>query len=269
MTDPNELRASFNQAAREYDAIRPGYPPELIEEIVRLTPVPPGGQLLEVGCGTGQATLPFAQRGYNLLALDIGAELLAVAAEKLRDYPNVRFEKYAFEDWPEEGHAFDLVYSATAFHWVPREVGFPKAARILKPGGALAVFSNLHPGPYTGFFEEVQSVYSQFEPVMGRKPGRMSVEDEIRATAAYVDSTGLFEPVIVRTYPWTRTYTTLEYLRLLNTYSDHLTLEEGRRQSLYQGIADLIERRYGGKVERHYLSVLFLSAKARSMSFKR
>ena len=76
-----------------------------------------------------------------------------------------------------------------------------------------------------------------------------------------IQSTGLYSAVTVRTYPWTRTYTTREYLQLLNTYSDHLSLDEGRRCSLYQSIADLIERRFDGKVERPYLSVLYLAKK--------
>ena len=55
-------------------------------------------------------------------------------------------------------------YSATAFHWIPREIGYAKAAQALKPGGALAVFSNQHPRPYTGFFDEVEPIYRQIVP---------------------------------------------------------------------------------------------------------
>jgi len=259
--DPQILRASFNQAAREYDAVRPGYPPELIEDVIRLSAIPQGGRILEIGCGTGKATLPFARRGYEMLCLDIGPDLLAVAAENLREFPKVRFQKTAFEDWPEQPEYFDLIIAATAFHWVPPETGYPKSARALKPGGSLAIFLNEHPRPSSGFFEEVNAVYRQVSPVMGRPAARPNTEEVIGQRQAEVLATGLFSSVTVRTYPWTATYSTRDYIRLLNTYSDHLTLDEDRRRTLYQGIASLIDERYGGKVEKEYLAVLYLAKK--------
>ncbi len=252
------MSETFNSAARDYDAIRPGYPEPLIEDVVTLSGIPEHGQALEIGCGTGQATLPLARRGYHILCLDIGRDLLAIAQEKLRDFPDIRFQNVSFEEWPVEVGTFDLVYSATAFHWIPREIGYPKAALALKPVGALAVFSNLHPRPFTGFASEVQPIYERIVPEWDHPAERPSTAEEISAAANYMESTGLFSEVIVQTYPWSQTYTTLEHLRLLNTYSDHLRLEEGLRRALYQAIADLIERRYGGKVERPYLSVLYV-----------
>jgi SAM-dependent methyltransferase len=261
MTENDVLRETFNSAAQDYDAIRPGYPDALIEDVAALSGIPEGGRALEIGCGTGQATLPFARRGYAILCLDIGADLLAIAQEKLRAFPNVQFQHTAFEDWPLAPGIFDLVFSATAFHWIPREIGYAKAAQALKPGGALAVFANRPPRPFTGFAAEVQSVYHQYVPEWENPSEQPSLETEICETCAYIESTGIYSSVTVRTYPWTKTYTTREHLRLLNTYSDHLLLAEGRRRSLYQAIADLIERRYRGKVERPYVSVLYLAKK--------
>lgn len=268
MDDPHILRQTFNKTAEEYDAIRPGYLPELIEEIIRFSGIPEGGSILEVGCGTGQATLPFARRGYRMLCLDIGPDMLAIARQKLAAFPRVTFDQIAFEHWPETAAAsaasaaFDLLISATAFHWVPRDVGYLKAAGVLKPGGSLAIFSNEHPSPFTGFFAEVQQVYDRFKPKstagMSRHD-RPLLEQKVEQERARIAETGLFAEVIVRTYPWTQKYTTAEYLRLLNTYSDNLVMEEGARRSMFQGIAELIERRYGGQVEKEYLAVLYLA----------
>ncbi|MBI2952658.1 methyltransferase domain-containing protein, partial [bacterium] len=83
------LRTVFDQAALDYDAVRPGYPEELIEDVVAISLIPKGGRILEVGCGTGQATLPFARRGYSMLCLDIGKNLAAIAAQKCCQYPQV------------------------------------------------------------------------------------------------------------------------------------------------------------------------------------
>ncbi|HEY3232571.1 MAG TPA: class I SAM-dependent methyltransferase [Roseiflexaceae bacterium] len=99
MSSEVSRRIIFDQVARDYDAIRPGYPAELIDDIVALSALHTVGHILEVGCGTGQATLPFAQRGYAILCLEIGAEMVAIAREKFRPYPKVRFQIVTFEDW--------------------------------------------------------------------------------------------------------------------------------------------------------------------------
>lgn len=262
MSDPLVLRTTFNGAAREYDAIRPGYPAQLIEDVVTYAGIPQNAQALEIGCGTGQATRPFAQRGYNILCLDIGADLLAIAAQNLSEYPNVRFKNIAFEQWSAQVGQYHLIYSATAFHWIPREIGYPKSALSLRPGGALAIFSNMHPRPFTDFFLEVQPIYKEHVPEWQEPQVGLLTEVEIQSQLEYIRSTGLFASVAAYTYPWTRTYTTTDYLRLLNTYSNHRSLEEGRRRSLYQSISGLIERRYGGFVVKPYLSVLYLAIKA-------
>ena len=82
---PLSYRTSFDQTALEYDAVRPGYPPALIEDSVTITGLPSPARILEIGCGTGQATLPFAERGDRLTCLDIGAEMLAGARPKFVD----------------------------------------------------------------------------------------------------------------------------------------------------------------------------------------
>jgi ubiquinone/menaquinone biosynthesis C-methylase UbiE len=147
---------TFDQAARDYDEVRPGYPEELIEEVISVSGIPEGGRILEVGCGTGQATVPFARRGYRMLCLDVGGNLLALAEERCRAYPGAEFLNASFEEWEPGGETFDLLVSATAFHWIPPEIGFPKAARVLGDSGHIALFWNMHPRPFTGFFEEVR-----------------------------------------------------------------------------------------------------------------
>ena len=259
MNDQKSLKSSFDQVAEEYDVIRPGYPDGLIEDVVRLSGIPAGGDLLEIGCGTGQATLPFARRGYSILCLDIGPDLLAIAANKHQGYPHIHFKNVSFEEWPLEPGRFDLVYSATAFHWIPIEVGYPKAALALKPGGALAIFLNEHPRPYHGFFAEVQSVYDRHVPEWRLRDDRPATDIKVRAQADAIRAIGLFASVESYNYSWMHTYTTSEYLSLLNTYSDHRNLGEIRRLKLFQAIGDLIEQRYGGKVEKPYLSVLHLA----------
>jgi SAM-dependent methyltransferase len=255
------LRTVFDQAALDYDAVRPGYPQELIEDVISISSIPRGGRILEVGCGTGQATLPFAKRGYSMLCLDIGRKLAAIAAQKCCQYPQVKIQIISFEDWPEEGNTFDLVMSATAFHWISPEVGYPKAAKALKSSGYIALFTNYHPTPHTGFFESVQKVYQKIVPEWGNPNDAPLLEERITSKEAYINGTGLFENTQIKTYAWTRDYRTEEYIKLLNTYSDHLSLEENRRSLLYGEIAEFIEKEFEGTVTRPYLSVLYIARK--------
>ena len=142
--DRNRLRATFDGAALLYDEVRPGYPEELFDDVVSLSGVPKEGRILEIGCGTGQATVPLARRGYSILCVELGENLAAVAWRNLASYPRAEVLTADFEDVPLPEGAFDLAISATAFHWLDPAVAYPKVARALRPGGALALFWNEH-----------------------------------------------------------------------------------------------------------------------------
>lgn len=112
-----ERKRSFDATAELYDRIRPGYPDSLFDDLVALSGLPAGGTILDVGCGTGQATLPMARRGYRILALDLGANMVAVARRKLAAFP-VDVLQGSFEQVVLEPAGFDLLISATAWHWI-------------------------------------------------------------------------------------------------------------------------------------------------------
>ena len=254
-------RKIFDQIAKKYDEIRPGYPEELIEDIISISGIPDEGRILEIGCGTGQATIPFAKRGYYMICLDISKDMAALTAKKCQKYPRVRVYPISFEEWEPEANSFDLVISATAFHWIPKEIAYPKAALVLKDSGYLAVFWNFHPTPYTDFFKAVQEVYWRVVPEWGDPEKERSIEDKIREIENEINRSGLFERPIVKQYSWAKEYTADQYIELLNTYSDHQSLEPKRRKGLFDAVKALIEEKYEGKIIRPYLTVLFIAKK--------
>jgi len=250
----------FDEAAEAYDAVRPGYPAEMFDDIDGMTGLTPGSRVLEVGCGTGQATMELARRGYRVLCVEPGGSLRELAERRLRGYP-VEFSPRRFEDWPLQVASFGLVASGTAWHWVDPALGFPKAAAALKPHGFVALFWNLHPTPYTGFFQAVQEVYGEVVPEW-RGPAEMQTTDQrIAEIKRQICASGLFEEPTVKTYLWARTFSGHDYVRLPDTYSDHRALPEDRRTRLYAGIRSMIDERFGGSVERPYLTALFLARK--------
>lgn len=247
MADAN-LKTTFNTAPTLYEEVRPGYPAELIRDVIDLSGLEDHSRVLEIGCGTGKATRPFAERGYELVCLDIGADLIAVAKEKLMEFPNVSFVGQAFETWKPEGK-FDLIISATAFHWVDPKVRYLKASEVLRSDGALAVFSNQHVRKNEGFFAEVQNLYDRYYlPVTVGRPTHATNFPSVEA----------FHAPIRRVYPWTQTYSTKEYIKLLNTYSDHIALPDENKRLLFEGITNLIETNYDGQITKHYEAILDL-----------
>jgi len=245
-----QLRETFNQSAQFYDRIRPGYPDALVSDLIRLSGIPDQGRILEIGCGTGKATELFAARGYRMDCLDIGSDLAAVAAAKFRGWGNVRIVVSSFEDWEPNDRRYDLVIAATSFHWVDPKIAYVKSAAVLKPSGALAVFSNTPVRQRKGFFARVQDVYRACAPSLSRDAA------ESRAKRQEPSGLELFQEPVVRTYPWSVEYSTDQYIELLSTYSDHISLPDAEREALYRGIAELIREEYGGNVRKQYQAVL-------------
>lgn len=246
---PNtKLKTTFNTAAALYDEIRPGYPEELIRDVVDLSGINDHGRILEIGCGTGKATRPFAERGYELVCLDIGVDLIAVAKEKFREFPNVSFVQQGFEAWKPAGK-FDLIISATAFHWIDPTVRYLRAFEALGSKGFLAVFSNQHVRKDEGFFAESQRLYDKY--YLPPTTNRLTHAINFPGAEAFQSS-------IRRVYPWTQKYSSEQYIKLLSTYSGHIALPDKNRQLLFEGIVNLIETKCDGWVTKHYEAVLDL-----------
>jgi SAM-dependent methyltransferase len=227
------------------------------DDICALSTIPDGGDILEIGCGTGQATVPFAQRGYRIRCVEMGAELAALARRNLATYPTVEVLSGTFETAPLADATYDLVISAT--HWVD-PASYPKLARVLRPQGAIALFWNKHIASDVdgGFFDRAQAAYRQHAPGFVREEGIPTAEtlpDESAALAA----TGLFGDFTVRRYPWVERYDTASYLRLLDTYSNYRALPPEQRQRLYGGIAAILDSQFGGQIAKQYLTVLYIA----------
>src|SRR5207248_5674970 len=118
-------RTLFDDAAALYDASRRGYPKDIVDFMVATAGLGAGSAVFEVGCGTGQLTESLVPYGFAVTALDLGPAMVAAARRRL-GRTSIRFEVGAFEDYEAPDAAFDLVVSATAFHWIDPEVKFDR-----------------------------------------------------------------------------------------------------------------------------------------------
>ena len=260
----NRLRATFDQVAPLYDIARPTYPEELFDDVVSLSGVPKEGRILEIGCGTGQATMPLARRGYRILCVELGENLAAAARRNVAAYPQVEVLTGAFEDFPLPEGAFDLAVSATAFHWIDPKIAYPKTAQALTSEGAIALFWNEHvqSDKSEGFFEAAQEIYRREAPEIFDDDEDYTGPphpDEIPDRTGEIEESGLFGEVKVRKYRWDAAYDAGSYIRVLNTYSSHRDLDSAARERLFQGIAELIDAEFGGCIIKGYLSVLYVA----------
>jgi SAM-dependent methyltransferase len=239
-----------------FDRARPGYPAELFDDLAALTGLERGDRVLEIGPGTGQATVPLARRGYRIVAVELGARLAAVARRNVAEFADVEVVDAAFEEWPLPPEPFRAVVAATAFHWIDPEVGLARAAQALEPDGALAIVATRHvAGGDEELFAAVQDCYVRYMP--GTPPGgeALPAADDVPTQQAELEAGGRFAVAGIRRYARDIAYTTAEYLELLCTYSGHLELAPERRAALLDCIGALVDR-HGGRIVKRYLNEL-------------
>jgi SAM-dependent methyltransferase len=255
-------RAVFGQDAERYDRARPGYPAALFQDLAAFAGLTSRSRVLEIGCGTGQATIPLARLGCQVVAVELSPQLATVARRNLREFPRATVEVSSFEDWVAPADPFDLVVSATAFHWIDPEIRVQKAADLLRPGGALAVAFTEHvAGGTEQFFVDVQRCYERFDPAT--PPGlRLTPAAGILDDAGEFDRSKRFGPACFARYEWEQAYTTTQYLDVLMTYSGTRTLPGPALDGLLACIGGLIEREHGGRVSKRYLNRLTMAARS-------
>ena len=257
--DRERLRETFNQAAESYQRARPDYPGELFDALIEAAGLAPGDRLLEVGCATGKATVPLARRGFRITCIELGPEL-AAAARRNTGGLGAEVIEGRFEDWHDPGARFDLVFAATAWHWIDPAVGYRNAWRALRPGGHLAFWSAAHVFPDGGdpFFRELQDVYDEINE--GLPPGYVWPRPgELTVHTAEIEASGLFQVTTVRHFDWEQVYDAEGYIELLNTFSGHLTMADWQRERLYGELRRRLGERPGGTLRRGWGAVLHVA----------
>jgi len=200
--------------------------------------------------------VPLAELGYQIVAVELGAELAAIARRRLAAYANVEVVRAAFEDWPLPNEPFDAVVYATAFHWIDPEIRLTKAAQALRPGGSLVIIETRRiPVGDDRLLADLWRCSERFDPKA--RPPRKLTADEPPESLAEVDDSGLFDHVALRGWEWTHEYTTEGYVELLMTFSNVLALKPRPQLGLVQCMADVIDSELGGRIGEHIVNHLW------------
>lgn len=246
----DKLNWTFDTVASTYEKLRPGYVVELYQTIFEYKRLENMSRVLEIGIGGGQATLPFLQAGCLLTAVDYGENFCAICREKFKDYPDFsaiagRFEDIDFND------KYDLIYSASAFHWIDEEIGYKKVYALLNDGGVFARFAN-HPyrdKENPALSAEIDQIYADYYYKYHKKtqqPLTEYSEQQAHDRAMIAEKYG-FRDIQYKLFYRTRTFSAQEYRMLLGTYSDHIAIEEPIRSEFFSKIEAAINR-HGGKI---------------------
>ncbi|MGE0173112.1 MAG: class I SAM-dependent methyltransferase [Oligoflexales bacterium] len=259
--EDQKRKQSFDQIASLYDQYRPGYPQGLFDFLIRETNLGPKSVAIEIGCGSGQATIGFADTGASLTCIDISPELLNIARQKFVNYRNIQFLDVSFEDLSVAPQTCDLVFSAQAFHWINFETGIPKCYQFLKAGGCLALIWNssvLFP----------PSVRKQLDDLYRTTLNDFRTSEEIEDRSHKVlqerydqiDKMQLFSKIETHSFTHLVNYSTDAYVGLLQTHSDHSTLPSERLHSLLTGVRKIFDSA-GGTVQGEYRTSVILGEK--------
>lgn len=259
MNDATRLARArtFDEVAELYDRARPECRDEILQDLFVQSGIKPlEATVLEIGCGTGQATLPLARRGCRVLGVEMGENLARIAVRNLAGFPRVRIAHAQFEHWDPKGESFDLVFAANSWHWLDPAVRYAKAAALLRPAGLLAFTSWNHafPPDFDPFFTEIQTCYEAIgeDPIKWPPPTPEQVPDLREET----ERSGYFDHIRTRRHMWIEEFSADQYINLMRTASNHRLFEPNKREWLFDQMRGLIKTRPGGRILKHNLIIL-------------
>lgn len=245
---PKEQRLVFGEVAELYDKARPTYPAALIDYLATLVGAASTVQVLDVGCGTGKATVLMAQRGFGGVGVEPDLEMAAMARRNLAPFPNWLIASTDFEAYqPGNDRSFDLLTSAQAWHWLDPSRRFQQAARLLRLGGWLALFWNRTGNDAGAVRRAVDEVYAGLFPMLSPHGWLTAGHPPVGAPPPGAG----FGPSEWHVFPWIQRYTTTEWTDLVQTHSDHRLLDPQRRAELIGRLAHAIDD-HGGIYDHPY-----------------
>ena len=240
--DLDQRKSWYSPAAEAYFQVRPRYPQALIEQVIELAGLSKSSVLLEVGCGPAIATPAFARLGCPMTCIEPNPDFFEIARNECKPYPKVELQNCSFEEWDIGPKKFDAVIAASSFHWIPPEIGYPKAAAALNPKGFLILLWNKELQPEYEIYQQMQGVYQTYAPALIR-PYENSADQVaiLKQLGMMMIESGQFTELISDSLEVNVVYSVDQYLMLLNTYSPHLKLEPSQKEKLFEGLRQTLK----------------------------
>lgn len=259
--DLEQRKNWYSGVADAYNKTRPRYPQELVCRAVELAKLPTDAIILEVGCGPGNATIAFAQLGFSMVCLEPSQEACQLAQQNCKQYPSIEIKNTSFEEWELEAERFHTVLAANAFHWIPPEIGYPKAAAALQDNGSLILLWNMTPQPPYEVYQELYEVYQTQAPSLARYEDQETQEQIVRGFGEKVIDSGHFKGLMSEQLACEVTYSIDDYLTLLSTLSMYRMLDSHNRDALFESLREVLDRNCTNSIQISYLSAFHVAQK--------
>jgi SAM-dependent methyltransferase len=237
----SQASGRFGAQALDYDRYRPQYPESVFDDIVRLTDISPGAEVIEIGAGTGIATEPLARRELTVTAIEPSPEMAVLADAKLKGRGSVFVGR--FEDYAAPGPV-RLIASFNSWHWLVPEVAVDRVADLLASGGSLALV----------WTEVVSWGEEPFEERLAQISGYPWVKrmDHVDDSMRLIRSDSRFEDCLVVHHAFERTLDAPTFVAVTKTYGEKRTDEQ------YEAMKQVINDEIGGSITKVEDAALYI-----------
>jgi len=251
-------REAFGLDPVNYHAARPAYPNWVYEVLRQGCGLRQDAAAFEIGAGTGIATRRLLELGASpLMAIEPDSRLADFLCETIPGEA-LKVIRSSFEEADLPAAAFDLGFSATAFHWLDEETALAKVAGLLKPGGWWAMVWNVFGDPDRAdpFHEATKELLAG--PIgPSREDRKIPFALDVDARRAALERAQAFDRIEHRTSAWSMVLDPDEVVRLYATYSN-ITIRPDRKQVLAE-LERIAREEFEGRVVRNMVTSLYVA----------
>jgi SAM-dependent methyltransferase len=255
----------YGQDPDGYDLGRPRYPAELYDLLVARCALRPGCRIVEIGPGTGIATRRLLELGTEVTAVEPNEAMADYLSRTLAS--RVQVLVAPFETAPLPAERFDLAVAGTSFHWVAQPAGFRQLWRVLRPGGATAIWWMLFEDP-----RQTDAVADLVGKVAGHALGMGAGDQELPfqldEAARRTELTDADFEDVESTIIWSALQLTARQTRTLYaSLAALLRLSAEEREHLLDRIEDTVTSEYGGMLEREVPTAVYTATRPRGRTY--
>lgn len=256
--------ASFDVFANNYNDVRPGYPNQMYEDIQKICAISSKSNLLEIGAGSGIATVELAKLGCRIVGIEPGSNLAKIAKQKTAEYHNVEIKEAMFEKF-EVKENFDVVLALTSFHWINEYMKYKKVFDSLNDNGSFVLVWNSFFQSDSLAAQEINILYQEILPDIYPPSNlnvNVSVLNKLNSREKEIHESNLFYIHFLKKYVTICNYDSETYPKLLNTFPKIIKTDKKRRQEFLDRVS-LVVKKYG-KISIPLLTTLVICKKRKN-----